>query len=102
MDVLLRHKLKAIESPIRATTCLNPFDPPLTLIKIWDNDSHTLYTKSLGFRCGNWKKCQPADDFIELKSKELLKSVYSRYYIIEAFVSFAPSHQSFWFSSKIL
>jgi hypothetical protein len=72
IDVLLRHKLKGIESPIRATTWLNPFDPPLTLIRIWDDNSHTLYTKPLGFRCGNWKKCQPANDFIELKNKELL------------------------------
>jgi hypothetical protein len=72
MDVLLGHKLKGIESPTRATTRLNPFDLPLTLIRIWDDNSHTLYTKSLGFRCGNWKKCQPANDFIELKNKELL------------------------------
>ena len=72
MDVLLGHKLKGIESPTPATTQLNPFDPPLTLIQIWDDNSHTPYTKSLGFRCGNWKKCQPANDFIELKNKELL------------------------------
>lgn len=72
MEVLLRHKLKGIKSPTRATMRLNPFDPPLTLIRIWDDNSHTIYTKSLGFRCGNWKKCQPANDFIELKNKELL------------------------------
>jgi hypothetical protein len=72
MDMFLRHKLKGIESPARATVQLNPFDPPLTLIRIWNDNSHTLYTKSLGFRCGNWKKCQPANDFIEMKNKELL------------------------------
>ncbi|KFZ14240.1 hypothetical protein V501_03341 [Pseudogymnoascus sp. VKM F-4519 (FW-2642)] len=72
MDVLLRHKLNGIECPIRATTSLDPFDSPPTLIRIWDDNSHTLYTKSLGFRCGNWKQCQPANDFIELKNKELL------------------------------
>jgi hypothetical protein len=53
MDMFLRHKLKGIESPARAIVQLNPFDPPLTLIRIWNNDSHTLYTKLLGFRCRN-------------------------------------------------
>lgn len=55
MNVLLRHKLKEIESPTRATiytTRLNPFDPPRTLIRIWNDELHTLYTESLGFRCG--------------------------------------------------
>jgi hypothetical protein len=72
MGVLLRHKLMGIERPIRATTRLNPFGPPLTLIRIWDDSSHTLYTKSVGFHCGNWKRCQPANDFTELENKELL------------------------------
>ena len=72
MNVRLRHKLKGIESPTLATLRLNPFDPPLTLIRIWDDNSHSPYTKSLGFRCGNWRKCQPADDFIELTNKGLL------------------------------
>jgi hypothetical protein len=72
MDVFLRHKLKGIECPTRATMRLNPFDPPLTLIRIWDNNSRSPYTKSLGFRCGNWRKCQPANDFIELTNKGLL------------------------------
>ena len=72
MDMFLRHKLKGIESPTRATVQLNPFDPPLTLIRIWNDKSHTIHTKSLGFRCGNWKKCQPANNFIEMKNKKLL------------------------------
>lgn len=38
------HKPKRIESPARATT---QRDPPLTLLRIWDDDSHTLYIKRL-------------------------------------------------------
>ena len=72
MDIFLGYKLKGIESPTRAIVQLNPFDPPLTLIRIWNDKSHTIHTKSLGFRCGNWKKCQPANNFIEMKNKKLL------------------------------
>jgi hypothetical protein len=36
IDILLKYKLKGIESPTRATRRFNPFDPPLTLIRIWD------------------------------------------------------------------
>jgi len=77
MDVLLRHELKGIESPIRDTTQPNPFDAPLTLIRIWNDDSHTLYTESVGFRCGNWKQCQPVNDFIELGNSEKLLKIIS-------------------------
>jgi hypothetical protein len=68
---LLQYKLKAVEIPTRNTLWTNPFDPPPTLIRIWDASSYTKYSDALGFRCGNWKNCQPANDLNELREKEL-------------------------------
>lgn len=73
IDVLLRHKLAGVPyPPPPQTTGFNPFDPPLTLIRIWNDDSHSPYTESLGFRCGNWRNCQPANSFSELQSKAIV------------------------------
>lgn len=71
--VLLRHKLAGVlTQPPLQTTKLIPFDPPLTLIRIWSDDSHSPYTEPLGFRCGNWKNCEPANSFSELQTKAIL------------------------------
>lgn len=51
-------------------TSVNPFKPELTLMRIWHNESHTLYTDDLGFRCSDWRRVRPLHSYETLTSNK--------------------------------
>jgi hypothetical protein len=70
MEILLRHVLSGIPE----TFPENPkaFQLPWTLMRCWDDCSHTEYSDSLGFRCSGWRTCRPASSFMELQKNGIL------------------------------
>jgi hypothetical protein len=105
VDVLLQHKLLAVENPTRNVTWDSSFDPPPTLIRIWDDHSHTQYDHFLGLRCGNWKQCQPANNLDELCEKGLaslqdIQNHCESKRVDSNWISF--SNDALWVRSKLL
>jgi hypothetical protein len=50
----------------------DPFQPPLTFMRCWDDRSYTKYNDSLSFRCSGWTTYKPANSFTELKNSGIL------------------------------
>jgi hypothetical protein len=70
MQILMRHVLGGIPDtfPVKP----DPFQPPWTFMRCWDDRSHTKYNDSLGFRCSGWTTCKPVNSFTELKNSGIL------------------------------
>lgn len=67
----MRHVLSGIPDSFPETQP-DIFQQPWTLIRSWDDQSHTEYSDSLGFRCSGWSTCKPANSFPELKNSGIL------------------------------
>ena len=70
MRILLEDALMEIPDEFPGNP--NPFQPSFTFIRYWNDDSHTEFDDSLGFRCSNWKQCKPAGSFLGLEKHGIL------------------------------
>ena len=67
-EVILRHVVSDIPDSFPSKLEENPYDFPLTFIRMWNYKSHTKLTQ-YGFRCSAWQTCLPARSFDELGRK---------------------------------
>jgi hypothetical protein len=74
-NAFLQHKLNPPEAYNDDANTDDPSSPPHTFIRIYHDSSHSPYTPALGFRCGNWERCQPANSLRELRGRQLLNLV---------------------------
>ncbi|EPE28626.1 hypothetical protein GLAREA_09747 [Glarea lozoyensis ATCC 20868] len=72
-NAFLQYKLNQPEAYNEDAIKDDPSSSPRTLIRIYSDSSHSPYTESLGFRCGNWERCQPANSLEQLRNRQLLK-----------------------------
>lgn len=69
--VFYSHSLHMVSDyqPSQNTPVMNPFmnQDPQILLRHWCKCSYTAFDAEYGFRCSNWRACQPANHFEDLR-----------------------------------